>query len=717
MGWADEFSAAAPVSSPAAASAAAKGASGSWSSEFASAVPTAPAPPPPPPRTAMQLLGDGANALQHNFFKPLEGAAQFVQNTIDKGLQQLPDNPISRKWHADALSDQAVLDEWEREYQASTPDGIVANSAGVAGGVLPWLMGGIPNGLRAAGQGVASRLFPAAEGAAPSLLAKATSGATQGAIVGASEPVFTPQQKLSDLVTGAQPPSYWDQKLGQIEGGAAFGAAFPVAATGVGAAWNRARSAVAGSAALNPAGYAANQVRNELGPDAAAVASKLANAPEYVPGSMPTSAQAGANPRLVQLEKALANQSDKFKGRLLARENSNNAARLQAVAQVAQTPEALQAAIDARNAATAPMRDFTVTNGNPVPVAPVSGAISSVVNGPFGVSDTIGPAARAMGNKLSSFTKNTAPDTLMNVPGSSTASPSMLDALRQQTNSYLDKNAPGGFAGTQEQAAVMPIKSAIIDAIDAANPRRAPGGGGWGQGLEQAGPTAPGYRDYLDEFAKRSMPANTMEVGQALKEALSAKPMDSNGNPLATLTNYNAALGKALRGSDYAIDPQAQAALEAVGSDLQRATISNSVKSAGDSGTAYNQGAGAAFLRALGAGGDANGKAAVAGAAMLAATGSAKTAGAAVFGTKKASEFVANRVANSLGELLLDPQKLAEALGGGTQALTTTAPSAFGRLTGRLTPAAKTALIAQVLQRQAPQVVGPNAQQAEAYQP
>ena len=104
------------------------------------------------------------------------------------------------------------------------------------------------------------------------------------------------------------------------------------------------------------------------------------------------------------------------------------------------------------------MRDFTVTNGNPVPVSGINGAITSVADGPLGVRPTIGGAANAMRSAVDDMTTTTPPNTMTNTPGSATASPAMLDALRQNANDYLSKFAPNGVAGTQEQAAMTPIK-------------------------------------------------------------------------------------------------------------------------------------------------------------------------------------------------------------------------------------------------------------------
>lgn len=728
-----------PAIAPARGAAAPASAAGSASAPAVSAWDATVAPlPPAPARSFLDQFGDFLTATGHHLANLPHGAAQFVQNDlagqsrlyqswtkdlpspVQAAIEAIPgvgmlttDNMLSRKLIADATSDNAALASREAAYQKSTPNSMGALLGAGTGELTSLAIGGIPRGLAAAGDYVAGKAAPYLPTVAQKLGAKLASGATQGAVVGAAQPVATAAPTLTDLVTGEQPPDYWTQKAHQAELGAALGGTLPAAGAGVSAAWNAGKRAAL--PITNPSGYAAQQIAHQLGADAPTIASDLAGAPTYVPGSVPTAAQAGADPRLVMMEKALANQSPEFKAALAARENANNAARLEAVGNVAQTPDALAQALAKRSAVTGPMRDFTVTNGNPVPVGSIQGALGSLEGGPLGVRPTIGGAASAMRSELGGFTNVTPPDTLTNTPGAATASPAMLDALRQNANDYLSKFAPQGFVGTQEQAAMTPIKSAIVEAIDAANPGHKLSTGGWGQGLEQAGPVAPSYRDYLSEFAKRSVPINTMEVGQQLQAKLLSGGLNSAGDAAAALPGYRSALAQALRNSDFAIDPQAQAALEGVQADLQRATISNSIKSGG-SDTAYNQGAGKAFLRALGAESESNVPAAVAGGATLATTGSTKAAAGAAVGAKKAGGWVTNRVGNSLGDLLLDPQALAAALKASAQPAAPAAPSAFGRL-GRVTPAMAAALASELLKPQAPQVVGPYGQPAQSYRP
>lgn len=707
-----------PATPPPRGAAAPASAAGAASPPAASAWDATAAPAPAaPPRGLLDQFGDFLTATGHHLVNAPTGLAQTGLHAVKGQWDALGD--YEPQFMKDALTNLSAnfdrqVNDREAAYQKTTPTNVGSVAGAALGEVAPFLVAGPTKALTGLGDYVAGKVAPVLPQAAAKVGARVAGGAAQGAAVAAAQPVVT-APTLADLVTGQQAPDYWSQKLGQAETGAALGGALPAVGAGVGATWNAAKRAVAESPILNPSTYAAKQIALQLGADAPTVASDLAGAPTHVPGSAPTAAQAGADPRLVMMEKSLANQNPTFKAALAARENANNAARLQAVADVAQTPDALAEALAKRSAVTGPMRDFTVTNGNPVPVSGVRGALGSLEHGAQGVDPTIGNAATAMRKDLEGFTNVTPPDTLTNTPGSVTASPAMLDALRQNTNKFLSAHAPQGFAGTPEQAAMMPIKSAIVDAIDAANPGHKLSAGGWGQGLAQMGPEAPGYRDYLTEFAKRSVPINTMEVGQQLQAKLLAGGLNSAGDAATALPGYRSALAQALRNSDYSIDPAAQAALEGVQSDLQRATISNSIRSSG-SDTAYNQGAGKAFLRALGAADESNVPAAVAGGATLAATGNATAAAGAAVGAKKAGGWVTNRVGNSLGELLLDPQGLAKALEASVKPAAAAAPTSLDRLLEGMSPKAKALAISQLLQAQAPQVVAPDPQRQQAYQ-
>ena len=98
---------------------------------------------------------------------------------------------------------------------------------------------------------------------------------------------------------------------------------------------------------------------------------------------------------------------------------------------------------------------------------------------------------------------------------------------------------------------------------------------------------SPTYAQARQEFAAASRPINTMEVANELLGKLETNNFDASGMPKIDYRGYKAALSRALRDSEYGIDPKAQGVLEAVQRDLQRATASNAVRTSG-SDTAFN---------------------------------------------------------------------------------------------------------------------------------
>lgn len=179
------------------------------------------------------------------------------------------------------------------------------------------------------------------------MLGKVGMGVAGGAMLGGLQPVTTgaDQGPMTKLITGDQAPSFAQQKLEQMGIGAMVGGVIP----GMAQAGRGLYGAV--KPLVNPSGVASDFLGNILGSKAGQVAQNLRGAPSLVPGSMPTSAQVGGVPELVQVEKALANQSPDFKTALMDRQLGNNAARFDAVQNVAGTPASLQASVAARRAA------------------------------------------------------------------------------------------------------------------------------------------------------------------------------------------------------------------------------------------------------------------------------------------------------------------------------------------------------------------------------
>jgi hypothetical protein len=521
------------------------------------------------------------------------------------------DTPLIDALKQGAQSDNQAMADWERQYQATTPDSAGAYTGATLGEVAPFLLSGIPRALQAAGDTVASQV-PNWAGKLGSAIA---SGATQGAIVGGAQPV-----------TSAQ--NYWEQKAKDVGLGGVVGGAIP-ALTGLGRwAYQNTLGPI-----VSPEKIVAPVVKNLAGDSLDA----LKNPTELVPGSRPTLAQVAPSPEAAAAEKLMRN-NPQYKPLFDALDNSNNEARLAAISRTAGNPQALADALGSRATAAEPFTKGTLVQGAPVDATPILGQLKSLVASPLGVRSNIGGAARDL---ISEIENRAGPD--------GSIQPGQLDAIRQNVRDFIAKHSTNGVVGTQQEAAFEPIKRAIVDAVEGTN---------------------PGYRAYLADYAKNSIPINTMEAGGRILNDVggAARSLNSAGDAAVALQKYSTALKSALDKAPYGVDPEAKAALEAVQADLQRATVSNSVRSTG-SDTAYNLRA-PGWLAKLLYGGDFTGKPAAGqllGAALgggagalsggLGAAGGA-AAGAAAGG--KIAGLAQNRVNSMMARALADPKYAAD---------------------------------------------------------
>jgi hypothetical protein len=366
------------------------------------------------------------------------------------------------------------------------------------------------------------------------MVPKMVSGATQGAALSVAQPP-TPDQGTSTAIGGA------------------IGGAIPIVG-GIG------RSLVnAAAPILNPKSVVSPLVRQLVGDDPAALAA-LQNPSQLVPGSTPTTAQVIATPQAVMTEKALANTNPAFKQQLLEQQNTNNDARLAAIQGVAQNPQALAAALQDRTQTAAPLIDGLLTNGKPVDAGPIISQLADLKGSSLGTDPVVKKAIGDLSSSVQDAIQTTG-------QGGNLVRPDLLDGLRQNVRGFLQQNSSNGAVGTRQEAAFEPVRSAIVDSIESTN---------------------PGYRDYLATYAAKSQPINTMEAAGGILDNVGSdsRSANSSGAPQVTLTKYASALAKALQ-TPYGIEPEAQKTLEAVQSDLQRESISNSVRSPG-SDTAYN---------------------------------------------------------------------------------------------------------------------------------
>jgi len=516
----------------------------------------------------------------------------------------------------------------ENQYQADTPGSVAAGVGRIAGNLAMPVKG--------------AQLLKGA-----SALPRAINAAVTGGAIGAMQPVTNAE----DFAT---------TKGIQVGAGAVGGGALSIGGSALGGAFNTIRPLVAPNSAagniilrgLKQTATDATAKGDSQGAamaDPAALIQRLNDARSLVPGSLPTTAQVGGLPQLVMAEKTLKNNPS-YRPAFEDRAISNNQARLAALKNIAGTPAEIESAIDARTAAMTPVRQAVLDNGSPVNVNPLLDRLSASQNSPIGTNPVVGGALADIQNQIRSRASADKPGPYspsqlraeMNGSPGLWIKPDQLDGIRQNATSYVRANASNGAVQSQEVAGIEPARQAITDAISHAN---------------------PGYRGYLSDYAKNSVPINTMETGKAILDSLERGTMNAAGDVSPVLSQFRSQYNSAMKNAPYGIDPAAKTTLDAIESDLQRETISNSIKSSG-SDTYFNAQA-PNWLASKIYGSSLDGKSALGngmGALAGLLTGGPMGAAGGYMAGQKMGAFAGQRVNTALQNAMLDPQTFARLL-------------------------------------------------------
>jgi hypothetical protein len=549
------------------------------------------------------MLASLGAGLGHGFGSTMLG----VQQLVGRGMQALggigespnltsiitgqqPMNVVGRagQWLTqDAEHGIANLDQQYAPYSAAHP--IVAGTGNVGGQIA----------------GTLPTAFIGPEYAGLSLAGKMGLGAAQGAAGAAMMPVQNPGN------------DFWTQKAEQAGIGGLLGGATPMVAAGAKnlgqSLWNAAKPVV------QPGRFVGEGLAGAMDPaEAAAAAQNIRGAQQFVPGSLPTTAQVAQTPVMVQTEKAAGN-IPAFKSAAAQRAIDNNDARWQALMGVAQTPEALAAANQARAAAAQPLYDAAHQ------------ATANVGRGFVNFAQR--PAVQQAMQQADQLARNEGVQLKWPTPDDRAISGQALD----YTNRALgDMIGAAQRAGNNQQARALTEAQSYLKS--------------WTQTY------VPGVRQAAQKYAQMSVPINTMEAGQAIANGLGTRAMNAGGAPEIQLTPYRSALTSAMKNAEFGIDPNALNSLQGIGQDLQRATVSNSIRSPG-SDTAYNLAAQGWLARQLYGptfGGAGNlGKAV--GALGATALGHPMVGLGILGGGNKIGQMVGNRLQDRLSGLLLNP--------------------------------------------------------------
>ena len=580
-----------------------------------------------PKNSAWDAFKDGAGNLIYGTAKgladPVYGVSQLAlhgANALTRGrLQTATDNYDN------------LIRGGEQQYQADTAGSIAAGVGRLAGNLAMPVKGA----QLLKGATVAQKLMNA--------------GAT-GALIGATQPVTSSAS------------NYWPDKALQVGVGAAAGGTLSALGTAAGGAFNAIRPLVspksaAGNILLNGVnGSGAGNV-GALVADPAGVASRLAAVSQLVSGSKPTTAQVAGLPSLVMAEKTLKN-NPAYRTAFEERSISNNDARMAALRNIAGTPEDLVSAIARREGATSPL--YSSANAETHAVSP---ELQAILERPSA------QAALARGQKLAAERGETA-----GVQGGAPAVPS-----QQVASPVLDASGAPYTSATQEVAAVAPTVGGktlqyLKMGIDELRKER-PVGNGMGSHEAAAlnatrrdldnwmAQNSPTFKTANEMYAQHSVPINTMEAGQGILSALQNGTMNASGDVAPQLSQFRTQYAKALNASPYGIHPEAKQTLDAIQSDLQRETVSNSIRSSG-SDTAFNLQApnwlsGKLFGEGL------DGKSMLGrglGAVGGFMSGGPMGAAGGVVAAQKLGSIAGNRVNTQLQEAMLDPAYFAKLL-------------------------------------------------------
>jgi hypothetical protein len=592
----------------------------------------------------LSQFGQIGSAAVHGIGSMFNNAANLVEKGVASGLNAIPgvrDTGLARSAMQTANADVLSQANTDQAFNQTASPGQKA-TAFIAPMLTP--MGGLAKAGDAVKAGVEA--LPYMGNAVGRTIGAGLGNATTGALASAGSPI------------DPNGSGYWNQ-VGRNAGfGAGLGVGIPAVLSGgkmLGSSlWDAARPLI------NPQAYVGQGLASAIGDQAGNVAANIRSAQQFVPGSMPTTAQVGQNPTLVATEKAAANGVPGFRTALATREDTNNQARWDQLNSVARTPADLDAAVAAREAAAGPAYQAARAQ-----TYNVDQDLSDLMQRPA-MRDALARGisiARNEGNRGFIPGVNGQPAQYGNVPTGGTAFNGQ-PTLQQVLIKPASQGQPAQISGD-----VLHYIKLGLDDLQNTAPQNTKLGPFERKAINDAQSDFMGWLDNASSdyaqgrqaYAANSPPVNTMQAGQQMAERLGGmgRALNTSGAPLITAPGYATALSQALRSQEFGIDPAAQGALENIGRDLQRSTVSNSLRAPG-SDTAYNLAAQGWLGRQLygptfgGAGKAA--KAVGAGAALL--TGHPLVAGSIIAGADRIGKFAGDRLNTQLSNFLLDPNAL-----------------------------------------------------------
>jgi hypothetical protein len=456
-----------------------------------------------------------------------------------RGIRQL----ASKVGIGDEKAIQAEIDEAKRldAPLMDTGGGLVGNIFGNVG------MAVAPGGGLGAAAMFAHRL---------DMLRKYAPALMQGAKVAATPSTVKSAAAVGGTFGAMQPVASDDSRAGNAALGGAGGAGGVVAGRALDAGIR------GGKALIEPfTDQGREQILartlNRFAGDPAAAAKAMQNAPEFVPGSMPTVAEAADDAGLAGLQLAAANSDPKIKAELVARARQQNAARLSSLGEVAGAPGQKEF-FEANRSQVAEELYKRAFAEAPDDTKWIKGEITKLMQRPAFGQALKDAQELAMNSGIKVSPKNPENATQI-LHFAKMALDDKIDAAVQSGN----KNASRALIDTRDNLV------SLMESKD----------------------FSPSYREARDTFRQMSKPINEMEMGEELRKKFTPALMDVAGVENPTRVNAEA-FARAIREQgddiDRILSPEAKAKVMGVAKDLGRkATAEDSAKSLGST-TAQN---------------------------------------------------------------------------------------------------------------------------------
>lgn len=481
---------------------------------IASLTQPAPAAAPAPPNDPGMLVGSAAGIARGFSRMPgnIGGAIASLFPSVDlyKRQRQQFDQSMQSldKTGGDALS-----------YKVGDVAGQVASTLPV-GGVVAAPVKALANA------GVATKVL------APLAEAIATGGSRAGGLAGAAGLGARTAGGAINGAASAAAVNPDDAGIGAVVGGLLPGAAGLVkrGAQGVGSVF---RPFFQGGQE-NIVGSALRQFAT----DPVAARQAMANTAEVIPGSAPTAVAASGDIGLAGLSRTLQSTSPAYAAELASRQGAQNAARTAALEAVAGNVGKISTAKEARDAATAAMRDSALEAAGQVPGNALLSRLDSMMGRPDNAGRLVQQALGGIRNQVAGLV-----DKAGNIDARA------LYAVRKDINDILGGKLQGE-AGNLKFASgqLIGVKDAIDNIIEMAG-RRVPmssgrdvvplGGALAPPGPVSAGPARTGWKDYLQEYARQSVPINQMERLQEVLQRIQTGSVDSQGSLVLSAAKLN----------------------------------------------------------------------------------------------------------------------------------------------------------------------------------